>query len=242
MNSLKSKPNSSPKQKVNSTPLHFECVYCHRHYVKESAFLNHECKAKERIEMSKTPLGQASYMFYAKWMHSCKRSIPPMSTFLSSKFYEPFVRFAKFNKSLQLPSVDLYIQVMLQKNITPELWTDDRAYAIYLEHMEYHIDPLLSIRITSDTLSILADEYECDISEVFTKCRRTEIIQLVRERKLSPWILLKSSKFGQFIDSLNSDELGIMENLIDSSFWKKKFKNDPKTTKFVGTCVRELGI
>lgn len=227
---------------MGNTKTVFECMTCHKHYVKEKAFLEHKCPIKAKTEQLRSPLGQAAYMFYAKWMHASKRSIPEQSTFLNSKFYESFIRFAKFNKALQLPSVDLYIKVMQQKNITPELWTDDRAYGIYLEHMEFHIDPKLSIIMTSETLAKFSKEYECEISDVFERVSKNEIIQSIRERKLSPWILLRSTKFMKFVGSCSPEQLTIIETLIDSSFWKKKFKADPKTTKFVNLCVEELGL
>jgi hypothetical protein len=131
---------------------------------------------------------------------------------------------------------------MNSKNISPDLWTDDRAYAIYLEHMEYHIDPLTSIQITTKVLQDLADEYECDVGKVFEVCSNNEIIQLIRERKLSPWILLKSRKFAAFLNKLSEEQLTILENMIDSNFWKKKFNNDPKTVSFVLACIKELEI
>lgn len=220
----------------------FECSYCHRNYVRERAFMEHKCPVKARIEQLRSPLGQASYMFYAKWMHASKRAIPEQSTFMNSKFYESFIRFAKFNKALQLPSTELYIQVMMQKGITPELWTDDRAYSIYLEHMEYHVDPKLSIIMTSETLAKLSKEYECEIRDVFLRVGKNDIIQLIRERKLSPWILLKSPRFMKFVETCSTEQLSILETLIDSSFWKKKFKSDPKTTRFVKLCVEELEL
>lgn len=220
----------------------FECTHCHKNYSRERAFMEHKCPVRERIEQLKSPLGQAAYMFYAKWMHASKRAIPEQSTFMNSKFYESFVRFAKFNKALQLPSTDLYVQVMMQKAIPPNLWTDDRAYAIYLEHMEYHIDPKLSIIMTSESLAKLSKEYECDISDVFKRVNKNDIIQLIRERKLSPWILLKSPRFAEFLDDCSTEQMSILENLIDSSFWKKKFKADPKTAKFVNLCIQELGL
>jgi hypothetical protein len=204
--------------------------------------MEHVCPVRERQAQLRSPLGQAAYMFYAKWMHASKRAIPEQSTFMTSKFYESFIRFAKFNKSVQLPSTELYVKVMMLKDIPPNLWTDDRAYSIYLEHMEFHVDPKLSIIMTSETLEKLSKEHECELKDVFKRSNKNDVIQLIRERKLSPWILLRSPTFITFLGTLSREQLGILENLIDSTFWKKKFKDDPKTTKFVNLCVQEMGL
>jgi hypothetical protein len=220
----------------------YECTWCKKNYTREKAFMEHKCPVRARMEQLRSPLGQAAYMFYAKWMHASKRAIPEQATFMTSKFYESFIRFAKFNKALQLPSTELYVQVMMQKDIPPNLWTDDRAYSIYLEHMEYHIDPKLSIIMTSESLAKLCKEYECEISDVFARVNKNDVIQLIRERKLSPWILLRSPRFHEFLGDCSREQLAMIETLIDAPFWKKKFKADPKTTKFVGLCIQELGL
>lgn len=220
----------------------YECEYCHKHYVREGAFLTHSCKPKDRLDQMKTPLGQAAYLFYAKWMFSTKRTVPSRDTFKNSKFYESFIRFAKFVKAVRIPVPEVYIQVMTSKDLPPAMWTMDDAYGFYLEHVEYHMDPKTSIRIASSILSDLAHEYECDIPDVFERVSTNEILQLIRERKLTPWVLLKSTKFKAFLNRLTDEQVAILESLINSSFWKKRFADDPKTVDFVKQCNEVLGI
>lgn len=211
-------------------------------YVQENAFLKHTCRPKQRLDQMKTPLGQAAYLFYAKWMFATKRSVPTRETFMNSKFYESFIRFAKFIKSVRIPEPEIYIQVMKSKDLQPAMWTMDDAYGFYLEHVEFHMDPKTSIRITSSVLSDLADEYECDIPEVFIKVPPSETIQLIRERKLSPWVLLKSTKFKVFLSTLNSEQMEMIEALINSTFWKRRFLDNPNVVLFVKQCNDILGI
>lgn len=187
-------------------------------------------------------MGQASYLFYAKWMFSTKRRVPSHETYMNSKYYESFVRFAKFVKSVRISVPEIYIQIMTSKDLQPSMWTMDDAYGFYLEHLEFHIDPKTSIRITSSVLDKLADEYECDISNIFSVVIPNEIIQLIRERKLSPWVLLKSTKFKQFLQTCTEEQISIIESLINTSFWKHRFKNDPKSVEFVIQCNQILGI
>lgn len=226
--------------KVGST--HFECSHCHLHYATERGLEGHQCRVKARLEEIQSPLGQAAFLMYAKWMRATGRTIPPILTFTASRYYESFIRFAKFNKAVKLPSLDLYIQVMKSKDIGPELWTKDQAYGIYLEHMEHHIDPNISVKITSETLEKLSNEYNCEISDVFAKSDKNEIIQLIRERRLSPWILLRSVKFKAFLSSCSESQLDIVQNLIDGRHWTKKFQDNPKVTKLMTMCAKELGV
>lgn len=190
----------------------------------------------------KTPLGQAAYLFYAKWMFATKRSVPSRETFMASKYYESMIRFAKFIKAVRIPEPEIYINVMKSKDLQPSIWTMDDAYGFYLEHVEFHMDPKTSIRITSKALESLADEYLCDIADVFQKVEPNEIIQLIRERKLTPWVLLKSSKFKLFLSECTDEQMEIVESLINSTFWKRRFADNPKVVEFVKQCNEILGI
>lgn len=227
---------------VSGIDPNFECKYCHTNYATEAGIMQHKCKTKERLDQVQTPLGQAAYLFYARWMKRTGKSIPPIATFTTSRFYESFIRFAKFNKAVQLPDVEIYVQIMVKKDIGPELWCNDKAYGIYLEHLEYQVNPNVSVKITSDTLEKLSSEYQCEIGDVFSRSNKNEIIQLIRERRLSPWILLRSSRFKQFLVSCSSEQLDMVETLIDSGYWIKRFKENPQITKMMGLYVRELGV
>lgn len=233
-------PKAAPKAKKPKQV--FECEYCKKHYVKESAFLQHTCRAKERLDQIKTPLGQAAYLFYAKWMFMTKRSVPSRDTFMTSKYYESMIRFAKFIKAVRIPEPEIYIQVMKSKDLQPTMWTLDDAYGFYLEHVEFHMDPKTSIRITSSIISELAQEYEVDMPQVFEAVEPNEIIQLIRERKLTPWVLLKSAKFRQFLQSCTDEQMSIIETLINSTFWKRRFQDNPKVVEFVKQCNEIMGI
>ena len=220
----------------------YECSTCHKVYTRESALIKHICPVTAKQQLVKSPLGQAAYLFFATWQRFNRRVIPDMSTFAKSKYFVSFINFAKFNKSVKLPAVELYINIMNDKNITPELWCHNRAYGIYLEHMEHTADPLLCITITGNTLKDLALEYGCAIGEVFNKVSKEELTQLVRERKLSPWILLKSAKFGAIVKSMNERQLTEFENVVDYDFWQTKFNKDPKMQNFAKLCAREMEL
>lgn len=229
-----------PVKVVNEA--HYECEFCKTNYSTERGLENHKCDVQARVEMLQTPLGQASFLFYAKWMRASRRSIPTITTFSTSRYYESFLRFAKFNKAVRLPSVDTYITIMVSKDIGPHLWTQDKAYGIYLEHMTLNLDPNTAVKITSDTLEKLAEEYSCEISDVFAACSKLEIIQNIRERRLTPWILLKSKAFRAWLATLSETELNTVQSLIDVGFWTRRFKEHPKVVKLMVMCVAEMGI
>jgi hypothetical protein len=196
-----------------------------------------------RDEEFRTPEGQAAWLFYQKWMKAYRRSVPKSSAFLHSKYYNSFMRFAAFSKKAKLPDVDMFIWVMKDRDISPTIWTNDQVYSLYLEFMDRKAPPSKQAEITINTLFELADDYRCGVDEVFDNIQANELIQLLRQRRLSPWLLLHSDKFKQFfINQTNTEERIIMETIIRPAYWGKKFQESAADVERMKLYVAELSL
>ena len=221
----------------------YECRFCHKRFVHESRFLSHKCKQMKRDEIFRSTEGQAAWFYYQTWMKAYRRIVPNSKAFLQSKFFSSFVRFAKFVKKTHIPDVDSFIYLMKERDITPMLWTNDQVYSLYVEHLDYKVPPAKHAEITVNTLLKLADAAECDVGEVFDALLPNEVIQLLRERRLSPWLLIHSGKFREFFaNKTSTEERIIMETIIRPSFWKKRFAENPNEVDRMQTYIEELNL
>ena len=222
---------------------HFECSFCHTKFVTEDRYLKHHCKQMQRDEEFRTTTGQAAWLFYQNWMKAYKRMVPSAQSFLKSKYYQSFFRFAQHVKKLNIPDVDAFIALMKEKDISPTIWTNDQVYALYLEYLDRRASPTSQAKITIDTLFKIAEIAECDVGEIFDVLQPNEVIALLRERRLSPWILLFSHNFKEFLIHKASDEQRIiMESIIRPHYWADKFKKNPNAVEMMKQYVEELGI
>ena len=223
----------------------YQCHYCHKRFQRESNFIKHKCKQMEREEKLRTALGQAAWQYYQDWMRLQRKRVPDDRTFLKSQYYNSFNRFAEFVKKLSLPSPDTFIKLMIDNDFPPTLWTRDEVYARYLEHLDRSVSPKQLAEITAQTLDKLADILECDISEVFEELHPNEAIELIKQRKLSPWILLNSQKFFVFLQKVNKENMEqfiILEAVIRPKYWGEQFQKKPKVVKFMKTIVDGLDL
>jgi len=196
-----------------------------------------------REEEFKTPVGQAAWIYYQKWMKAYRRTVQTSSSFLHSKFYTSFIKFATFKQQAHLPDVDMFIWLMKDKDISPTIWTNDQVYVLYMEFMDRKASPVKHAEITINTLFDVSNEHDCDVSSIFDVLSPNEVIQLLRQRRLSPWILLNSSKFKQFfIHQLSAEERIVMESIIRPPYWSKKFVSSPDDVKRMKLYVAELSL
>lgn len=209
----------------------------------EERFMAHKCEQMKRHEEFQTPIGQAAWIFYQKWMKAYKRQVPKAEAFLHSKFYKPMIRFSRFAKQVNLPDVDSFIWLMKDKDMSPVLWVNDQVYAMYLEFLDRQAEPKKRAEVTVNTLLDIADAAQCDVSEVFEVITAPEFIQMLRERRLSPWILLRSPRFREFLTTkVSSEELTIIQAIVRPQYWKEKFDQRKDVVETMDLYVRELNL
>lgn len=221
----------------------YQCTFCGTRFVSEDRFMKHRCKEMIRDEEFRSADGQTAWMYYQKWMKAYRRLVPNSKSFLHSKFFGSFYKFAQFVKKVQIPDTDAFIKLMKDKDISPTLWTNDQVYALYLEYVDRIVPPLKHAEITINTLFDVAEEHGIDVADVFTVIKPNDLIQLLRQRKVSPWILLNSPKFRDFfVRKTTSEEKVILESIIRPSYWKKKFSTNPTSLTVMKTYVSELHL
>lgn len=221
----------------------FECSYCGNTFVREKNYLDHYCEQMRRSEEIKTPIGQAAWSYYQRWLKAYKKMPPSIQTFMKSRYYKSFVRFAKHVQKMGIPDVDLFIRLMKEKDIGPQLWTNDQVYSMYIERLDRKSSPLKQAEITINTLFKIADAAQVEVSQVFDVLKPNEVIQLVRQRQLSPWLLLFSQKFRSMLaNEMDHQQRIVMDSLVRPAYWSEKFDQNPDMVKNMKKYVQELGI
>jgi hypothetical protein len=224
--------------------LRFVCQFCGKRYQREQAYLDHECKERQRSEEIKTPIGQLGFMFYCQWMREQRRLAPPVDTFVESKYYRTFITFAKFTKRVQLPRPEKFIWLMVQKQWPPVLWTADAVYVEYLEYLDYKVPPMEQVQYSVQTICDITEQMNVDTAVFFEYLSVNEVIDLVRVRRLSPWLLLASTKFKQLLQSpkMTVEQRIVLETLIRPDFWATRMRAAGDVIKSIKEITTALGI
>lgn len=221
----------------------FTCKACHKVFVLEDRYLQHECKQMKREAELKSPEGQTAWYYYQLWMRAQKRMPPPAQSFLTSKYFRTFISFVQFSKKVELPHVDKFIWLMVTKGFTPVMWTSDEVYTIYLEFCDRKIPPLEQATKTVETLLKYTAVNDMELHEVFDKINIQQIIHLLHVRKISPWLLLFSKSFkNAFVNRATNEQRIILESMIRPSYWPDKFAQYPAEVAKIKLMVAEMGI
>jgi hypothetical protein len=197
----------------------------------------------KREKQFQEAIGQTAWIFYQKWLRSYNKVANNAKAFINSRYFNSFMKFAELAKNSKLPDTDAFVAVMREHDISPTIWTREEVYNLYLEHLDKKLSPERHAEITINTLFNHAEEFNVDVSDIFDTLTPNDVIKLVRERRLSPWILLNSGKFGDFfVNQTNAEQRIILETMIRPAFWQKKFNEDPQSVEQMKTYVEELKL
>lgn len=220
----------------------YSCEHCKKSFVMERAFMIHRCEQMDRVELMRTAIGQSAYAYYCAWMTKGRRKAPPADTFRTSTYFRSFIKFAEFIRKVSIPNPDKYIDIMVEKQISPILWCRNECYSMYLEWNDRLSSPYDQAQITIETIMKIAEVANITPSEVFQKLEPGEIIQLVVERKLSPWILLVSKAFKDKLVTMDVNQHTTLMRLIGIDHWAFKMEENREVIADMKLLVKELGI
>lgn len=197
----------------------------------------------KREKELQTPQGQAALNYYQLWMRTEKRNPPSAAAFMTSRFYRTFMNFVEFSKRVDLPKPEKFIWLMVQKKYSPTMWATDDAYTTYLEFLDRKTSPMEQVALSIDTLLAIVDKQGIESSEVFNALSVQDIIHMLRTRRLSPWLLLRSKKFKQlYTTSTTMDQRLVIDNLIRPEYWGDKLNDHANEVASIDKIVAEMGI
>lgn len=227
---------------MTTVPDGFTCRFCGKVFKRESNFEKHRCKAMERAEQVRSPQGQAAFSLFNKWMRARKRSAVNIKTFGESKSFNNFYKFAKWKNAVKIPDIDKFINIMVIWDYSPSMWTRDDVYNRFIEFLDITSTVDDHIRYTYETLKRVSQAAECPLNEVFTVLESHMVIDYIRARKLSPWVLIKIPGFRQMVGGLNEFQKQKMEQFVRPRYWAKKIQENPEDTQLIVEFIQTVGL
>jgi hypothetical protein len=189
-----------------------------------------------------TVVGQTAYGMYKIWLERQRRKPPAIEGFLTSAYYSSFIKFATFCRDTRIPDPNKYIELMVQTKIAPALWRRSEAYQIYLEYIDKKSSPYEQVGVSVDTIMWISENLEIKPKDVFSKYLPGDIMMLIHQRKLSPWLLFCSKSFKEWIGKLHESERHELMRNIGIDYWSGKLEKSPEVVKNVKMIAEELGI
>jgi hypothetical protein len=208
----------------------------------ELGFMKHHCRERDRLDQLRSPVGQAAYAAYGEWMRLQRRSVPPAETFMTSRQYNHFIKFAEWADKTAIPNVSSFIKLMVDSGTQPVLWCRSNTYELYLQHYDSTFPPEQQFVESLEQLKLMAIDHGCEVSELFQQLGAIELAKLVRRRKLSPWVLVVSPKFLKWAAGLAQYERDIMNEAVNFMAYANRLNANRELARLFREACEQEGL
>jgi phage FluMu protein Com len=220
-----------------------KCDFCDKVFKRENNYLKHKCEKMKRYDIFKTPVGHLAYLTFNQWRKISGHPPITVEVFTKSRYFNAFVKFAEFARSRAIPDKIGYIALMVEKQLLPFNWCDYEVYDYFIKTFdtEYSIDQKVDLSV--ETIVDIARKYECETAQIFENIQPLQVLKYITSRKLSPWLLLASNKFIEFMMYKTDKEQRMLFNqFVNVSEWKKYFMENPDKVTEIKNINQQLGI
>jgi hypothetical protein len=208
----------------------------------EMVFMRHHCEPKRRAAELMSPLGQAAFGYYRDWMKAKRYSQPGGAAFLESRYYRSFINFAELVQKANISKPDKYIELMVESDLLPILWCRDAAYTIYLDWNDRISDPIEQVSDSINYLLDICEKEDVTLPNVFEHLGAQRMINLIHQRRLTPWLLYGSSAFLTVYQSFDEGQRKTFKESTNAEYWVNKIEKNQSQFKEIRSLTRELGL
>lgn len=234
------KPRAKKATKIE--PIRFCCDFCKKDFATERSLIAHACEKKRRWlwkdEKYATMGFRAYQLFYEVSMKSKKPKT--QEDFIESQYYSAFIRFGKYLVDINAIEPQGFVEFLIRANIPLREWDQPRAYEVWIRELgrKEHPDKALERNI------LLMEQWARDTGEDWTDFFRLVSPALatkwIKSGRLSPWLLFTVGD--DLIARLSDEQLGMVEELLNPTFWSHKFKTYAEEVKSIRFNLQSVGV
>lgn len=220
------------------------CQYCKKAFEKLTTLSTHMCVKKRRHMEIETPASRFGFRTFQRFYDITTTSKKPKSTqdFIESSFYIDFVKFGNHLANLKPVYPDKFIDFVIRGGVKLKDWNKDFVYDTYITDLVKKEPADAATERTITEIIEWSEKNKTKFTEFFSQITANESAHMIRTGKISPWVLYLAESGGILMEKFTDDHSGIIVDIIDPSFWMKKFKNNADDVDYIKQLLEHAGL
>ena len=215
------------------------CKWCGKNFKSERTLSVHMCVKKRRFadkDMTHVRLGYRVFQMFYELNTTASKS-KSIEDFITSQYYEGFVKFGRSCIRNEYLDPEKFAEWLIKNGKKLKDWSSDTLYDEYLLEYVKKESGMRALERNIIYLASWAEENECAWQDYFTKVSPSRAVYDIRSAKISPWLLYLSVTGDNLLNNLNSEQVKMIQHIIDANFWMKLFtKNKEEVREVKNTC------
>lgn len=209
----------------------FTCTFCRRDFVRKTWYEKHMCDKKQRFMDRNNITVIKAHRLFNHWQQRAKLMRrgreKTIEEYCKSPMFGAFKRLAEFTTSEYVVSGFKYVDWLVDNKIPEAKWCNPRDLDDYRAYLRATEEPQKQAETSCKNIRVWCTDNGISMPEFFTTISPGQALNMVRENKLSPWVLLG---YQPCVDGLTSrfkpELLFTLNEHINVPYWLEKTEAD----------------
>lgn len=224
----------------------YKCEFCEREFTNEKRLINHMCEQKRRWTNRDEQYVRLGFQSWLKWyeLSGTYKNIKKKNykEFMESKFYIAFVKFGRHVADTNMVNPVQFIEYVIKNGIKLDNWCKDSIYEAYVKDVCKREDVGTALERQVHLMEVWAEENDEEWVDFFKNIQPNLAIKWIQTGRISPWILFNATTVAYLFERMSEEQVALVDNCIETSFWKLKMRQNEKDTIFVQETLERYGI
>jgi hypothetical protein len=162
--------------------------------------------------------------------------------FIQSAYYEGFVKFGRSCVLNEYLEPEKFAEWLIKTGKKLADWPKDKLYNEFLLEYIKREPGVKALERTVIYLSAWAEETNQAWQDYFRVVSTPRAVYDIRAAKVSPWVLYLSDTGHELLVRFSSEQVTMINDIIDAKFWMKLFKENTEEVKEIQSTCEAAGI
>lgn len=221
----------------------FDCGYCKKTFVKETSIAVHMCEPKRRRTTKDDRGVQLGFQAYVKFYEQAQGTarLKTFDDFCDSAYYKAFARFGRYCVDTHVINPGQYMTWLLKHSKKIDRWASDQ---LYTEYLTWYV----TVEAVSDAVTRAIEQSMRwqentghPAADMLRYGNANALCYEITAGRISAWAIYNSVSGQEFLNTLSSEQIGMIWPYIDSDIWQKKFHDYPADQAWVEDILNKAG-
>jgi len=221
----------------------FECQYCEAKFKSERTIMIHVCEPKRRYMNKDEKYSRLAFHAYSRF-YELTQAVGgrTFDDFAKSKFYLGFTKFGMHIININAVNPEDFIDFVIRNSVKLDRWCSDSVYETYIQELNRKESADRAVERSILLMQKWGADYDRPFSRFFKEVSKPLAIHYITSGRLSPWVIFNCDSGAELIDSFSDQELIMINEYLEPSFWTRKFEIRREDVQFVKMILKKAEI
>ena len=207
------------------------CTFCNKRFKRAAWFEKHTCDKKRRFERRTDVTSIMAHKLFKHWQKRTgllrRGKTKDFEGFAKSAFYNTFMKLAEFTHKEYVISGFKYIDWLVDMKVPDHQWCWETGLESYRQYVLDTENAKVQAETTCKNIKVWCENHAIDLEKFFVTITPGQALNMVRENKLSPWVLFAYEPcVVQLTGRMDGEVIHTLNEHINVNYWITKVESD----------------